>query len=303
MKRFFCLLAVSLLFGGCASLSKTQLESVNQLALTTKSFSAYPSRLMSELADIRFRRGAYFASTLSDPKLHLGLLDSIYNQKVFDAGASARMELTMKILDRYAQSLLLLSSDKYQKDLIPQAKSFGVSLDSLVALNNRIDGSVTLPVGLGGAVGKLVLLGGKQYSTIKQAREVVRFMAKADTIVATMTSHLERQLRSAEMNDLIAAEERALRSSYLSYLRQSAHVSIENDRDYLALKASIDGVKQLQARTIAAACDYRAAHKRVLAELRKRKPLKVVAKELQVLVEDMNDLRVTIQKLDFSKKK
>lgn len=303
MKRFFCLLAVSLLLGGCASLSKTQLESVNQLALTTKSFSAYPSRLMSELADIRFRRGAYFASTLSDPKLHLGLLDSIYNQKVFDAGASARMELTMKILDRYAQSLLLLSSDKYQKDLVPQAKSFGVSLDSLVALNNRIDGSVTLPVGLGGAVGKLVLLGGKQYSTIKQAREVVRFMAKADTIVATMTSHLERQLRSDEMNDLIAAEERALRSSYLSYLRQAAHVSIDNDRDYLALKASIDGVKQLQARIVAAACDYRAAHKRVLAELRKRKPLKVVAKELQVLVEDMNDLRVTIQKLDFSKKK
>jgi hypothetical protein len=322
VKKIIYLFVFSLLSGSCATLTKTQINSINQFAETSENFSAFPSKIMTELADIRVKRGLYFANTLSDPNLHIQEIDSIYSQKKFDYAVSKKADITFKIIDKYAQSLALLSSDKYFKDIGKQITNFGIGIDSLIALNNSISGTTKIPSGIGSAVGNLVLLGGKQYFRVKQAKELKKFISLADTLVSVMTTNLLEYLKSENINELIKNEERGIRESYLSYLQhinvetrtltiinnrkdtlESISVSgtkpaIENEMDYLELKTRIDGVRALQTKTIKATINLRKTHRKLLQEIEKKKNLKQTINELQVLFEDINDLKKSVQKID-----
>ena len=206
MKKCLCFFCLAVLIQGCASLSKSQIESVNQFAKTTQNFSAFPSHIMSELAEIRLARSLYYANSLSDANLHIDELDSSYEQNIFDNAMSTKVDITFMIIDKYAQSLLLLSSDKFGDDLVDQAKSFGIGIDSLVTLNNAIVGNEKLPRGIGAAVSQLVVIGGKQYIRIKQAKEIKKFVSIADTLVNTMCSHLLTFLKSSTIEDFIKGD-------------------------------------------------------------------------------------------------
>lgn len=321
MKRVNYILAISLLMGSCASLTKTQIHSVNQFAQTTREFSAFPGKIMTELADIRVKRSIYYVNSFSDPKLHIEELDSIYSQKIFDYRLSQKVDITFKIIDRYAQSLFLLSSDKYLKEIDKQGKDLGIDIDSLITLNNSIEGATRIPSGIGAAVSKLIVLGGKQYIKVKQAKEIKKYVSQADTLISVMSANLLEHLQSKNIDELIKNEERAIKRSYLSYLQQintetrtwtigktdtlvsisGTKSTIDNDRDYLDLKNRIDGVKQLRQKTIKATIDLRKAHKKLLREIQEKKDLKQSIKELKELHEEINDLNKTVQRIDLNK--
>lgn len=301
MKKVIYIISISLMLGSCASLTKTQVGAVNQFAQTTKDFSDFPSKIMKELADIRAKRGLYYANSLSDAKLHIAELDSTFSQRNFDYSVSSKVDVTFKIIDKYSQSLLLLSSDKYVNDIEKQAKNFGVDIDSLIKLNNSIDSTKKLPSGIGGAVSQLIVLGGKQFVKYKQAKEIKKFVGLADTLISVMTSNLLDYLKSKNINELIKGEEREITRNYLSYLQQNPKSSIENDREYLELKNSIDCLKKLQLKTIDATKNIRVAHKKLLKEISEKKDLKQTIKELQDLYEEIKDLKETIQKIETNK--
>lgn len=291
----------------CASLTKTQVEAVNQFAQTTKDFSDFPSKIMTELADIRYKRGLYYVNSLTDTlkegaELHIAELDSLYIQKNIDNSVSTKVDITFKIIDKYSQSLLLLSSDKYVDDISKQAKNFGVGIDSLINIYNSIDSAKILPSGIGGAVSQLIILGGKQYIKNKQAKEIKKFVGLADTLVSIMTINLLEYLTSTKINNIILGEERGIRRNYLSFLQQNINSSVESDENYLELKNSIDGVKKLQQKTIKATKNLRAAHKKLLNEISETKDLKETIMELQDLYEDINELKETVQKIETNNK-
>lgn len=141
MEKSLYILGISIILGGCASLTKTQIKSVNQFAETSKDFSAYPSKIMVELANVRLKRAIYYANFYYNvPDKYLNELDSAYNEKNRDYKLSEKVEITFKTIDKYAQSLLLLSSDKYNTDLKEQSNNFGNDIDSLINQYNRING-------------------------------------------------------------------------------------------------------------------------------------------------------------------
>jgi hypothetical protein len=291
MNRIIYLLILTIFLVSCASLSKTQIKTVNHFAQTTKDFSAFPGKIMTGLAEIRTRRGVYFANSLSDPKLHIDVLDSIYSNKIHAYKVSEKVDITFKIINKYAQSLELLSSDRYEIKLKDQATSFGLDIDSLVILYNNIDKTGKLPTGIGAAVGKLVIMGGQQYFRAKQAKEIKSFVHQADTLISTMTGNLLVFLKSENINELINAEERGINENYLSYIRQTSKTSIENDYEYLELKNSIDEVKKLRQQTITATRNLRETHKKLLIEIEKKKVFKESLKELQLLFEQIKELK------------
>lgn len=301
MKKLLLILTASFALVGCASLTKTQVEAVNQFAQTSKDFSLFPGKIMTELAEIRTKRGTYYANSLGVPELHIGVLDSVYFNKNHAFKVSSKVDITFKIIDKYAQSLILLSSDKYEKDLEKQAKNFGVGIDSLVKIYNNMDNSKNLPTGIGSSVSKLIIMGGKQYIRCKQAKEIQKFVPQADTLISVMTTNLLEFLQSKNINTLIMIEENGIKQNYLSFLRQTPKATIENENAYLELKNSIDGVKKLQEQTIKATKDLRAAHKKLLLEIKKRKDLKELVKEIQVLYEQIKELKSTVEKIETSK--
>ncbi len=298
IRSLFLVSIVFLLLPGCASLTDSQIKSVNQFAEITNKFSAFPGKIMTELAAIRVERGTYYANTLTDPKLHIGELDSIFSQKIFDYQISEKVDVTFKIIDTYSQSLLLLSSDKYIKDIAEQSEHLGVGLDSLVSKYNAIDPSAKLPVGIGQAISKLIILGGSQYVKAKQAKEIKRFVLQADTIVSKMTSNLLDYLESETINDLILFEEKEITRNYLSYLQLKPNVSIENERDYLSLKNRIYAVKQLQSQTIKATRNLKECHHRLALEISKKKNLKQTIEGFQEMYSEIKDLKKALSNIE-----
>jgi len=297
MSRIVFIFGIFFVLSSCASLTKTQIESVNQFAQTTKNFSAFPSKIMTELADIRVKRGIFYANSLTDPKLHITDLDSTFSQKKIDYRLSKKVDVTFKIIDKYSQSLELLTSDSYEKKIEKQSKNFGIDIDSLIRLNNSIKGATPIPSEIGGAVSKLIVFGGKQYVRSIQAKEVRKFVSLADTLISTMTFNLLEYLQSENINQLIAHEEREIKRNYLSFLQHTPKPTIENERDYMELKNDIDGVRQLQKQTIDATKELRGAHKKLLQEIEKKKNLKQTIGELQELYESISKIKETVQKI------
>jgi hypothetical protein len=308
MKKVFFLLLISFELISCSTLTKTQVESVNQFAQSTKNFSAFPSKIMSELADIRFNRGFFYATSLDtndsisinqlkNDSIIIDQLDKNLNQNIRDKKNSEKVDITFKILDKYAQSLALLSADKYEKDFTKQVKNFGISIDSLIAINNTIENSLSIPEGIGKAVSQLVVLGGKQYFRIKQAKEIKKFVTQADTLISIMTSNIKEFVGSKTVDYLISNEEKEITQNYLSYLRSGIKPIIETERQYLDLRRRILNVRQLQKQTLEATKDLRVAHKKLFQEIQSRKKLKQSLAELQEFVEDINTLNDTVQKI------
>jgi len=292
----FC--AVSLLAGACATLSKTQIESVNQFAKCSNDFSAFPSGIMTELANIRTIRGVWYANSLTIPKNHIDILDSVYFNSTHAYKLSEKSDITFRVIDKYAKSLALLSSDRYENEFVKQTEGFGVSLDTLIKRYNRIDNSRALPVGIGAAAGKLVIMGGRQYIRSKQAREIKKFVPQADTLVAIMTSNLLQFLKSENIDELIMAEEFGINQNYLSYIRQSHGTSPQDDFQYLGLKTRLDGVKQLRDKTITATKSMRKAHGELLESIQKKRNLVESLQGIKEMAEQVRDLKNTIDKIE-----
>jgi hypothetical protein len=298
VKKITLIFCIALIFSNCATLTKSQIESVNHFAKSSTNFSDYPSKIMEEMAEIRIKRGIYYANSLSDPKTHIDELDNIFEQWKFDHNASEKVDITFKIIDKYAQSLTLLSADKYSSDLEEQSEKFGINIDTLIAINNRLEGTTKIPVGIGASIGQLVVFSGKQYIRIKQAKEIKKFVGMADTLVHVMTNNLLEYLQSSSVNELIEGEEREITRNYLSYLQQSQKATIENEHDYIELKKKIEAVKELQQQTIGATIKLKKAHTKLLENLQKKKKLKDAIEEIQVLYEEIKLLKESIEKIE-----
>ncbi|WP_373057581.1 hypothetical protein [Zunongwangia sp. H14] len=301
MRKIILLLLLSAFISGCSSLSKSQIETVQQFGEVTSNFSAYPSAIMEELAEIRLKRGLYYASTLTDPMRHLDELDSIYSQKKYDYKVSEKIDVTFRVLDKYAQSLVLLSSGDYTANLQNNAAEFGVGMDSLVNLYNVKSNAEKLPAGIGEALGKIVGFSGDRYIKVKQSEKIKEYVTKADTLVLIMTSNLLEYLESSNLEELISYEEKMIRRNYLTYLQLTDTGTFESQREYLDLKSNLDAAKDLKALTIQSTKDLQAAHKELVQVVQKKQKLHSTIKELRVFYQQVAEIRETLNALKKDK--
>jgi hypothetical protein len=316
-QNLFICTAMLILLSSCASLTKSQVEAVHQFAQTSKNFSAYPSEVLAATAELRVKRGVYYTNSLQDPDdessddnidslnelavtAHVKELDDIYRAKKDDYRTSEKANITFKIIDKYAQSLLLLSSGKHATDMQAQAANFGVSLDSLINKYNSIEGATKVKPGVGGLIGSLIMAGGTQFIRARQAKEIQRFVPAADEMIGVMTGNLLEFLQSGKIAALIANEEKGIQSNYRSFLRHRKPY-IQNEWDYLELLAHLDRIKALRDQTTAATNSLRTAHSELLAAIKEKKTLTEAIAGIQSLYEDVNEIRSTIHELHTDK--
>jgi len=303
---FFFLLSLT----ACASLTETQINAVHQFATASKDFSDYPKKVSSELAAVREESRVFDANAQLDRTEHIQRLQKIYAEETLDASHSLKVELTFAVLDKYAQSLLLLStlnSDELEK----QAKNFGVEIDSLIVLYNGIGKVRKIPTGIGGAVSQVIAAGGKKYVRAQQAKDLKKFIPQGDVLVAGMTSdlinYLDKKIYVKSLNDslglkdLIASQRKSLEQDYGSYLSsiyfRNQNPPIERDREYLALLQRLDNVETLRTQTIAAAKKLRKAHAAIFKEIQAKRTLKTTINDIQALYDDVKKIRSTLAEI------
>ena len=321
------LLSILLVLSNCASLTKSQLSEINQFGKLTSNFSTFTSKLYPAYYEIHQKGLLYSASSYVNPEKHYDALKNAYDLKVTSDTISPKLELTLKIIDKYAQSLVLLTADNHSKQLDSATQSLDTNLEGLIGKYNKIDPTHALPKGIGTATAELITLGGKQFIRNRQAMEVKDLMTKGDYLIDQLCSSLLVYLQPKSKNPtdtvihflaLIANERQEIKQNYISYLglhreiirikdssdstreftgflQQQRFATLENDQDLLQILASLDNLSVLYGKTITAIKNLQTSHHKLTMDIRQKKKLKEFIPELREYGNDIKQLYNTLK--------
>jgi|GEM_PF-1142973 len=293
-----------LLFSSCASLTKSQVAAVNQFAQTSSNFSAFPSKIINGVHDLHIRHQLYAANAVPKGEDHVDQIKDVYDFKVKSTGLPEKMDITFRIIDKYAQSLLLLTGDKEITNLDSLSKTFGTGIDSLIKLYNARFPSDELPSGIGGAISALVSKGGEAYIRARQAEYIKEFVPRGDVLIGKMIDNLLDYLQNGiptpfdtvSVLGLVKEERVFTKRDYLTFVKLVTP-TIDNDRDYFQMLSDLDNIELLYRQTIQGAKDLRAAHAALLGVIKEKKTLRETIRELQDYYEAIKSLRATFSKI------
>ncbi len=198
-KTISTLISILLLYS-CASLTKSQLNEVNQFGQLTSHFSAFPGKVVSSYNQIHQQQELFRANSLPDPESNFQAIVEANDFKQKTDLITPKIDLTLKVIDQYAQGLILLTSDKHSKKLDTAAQGIGTNLDGLITQYNKINSGDQLPTGIGSAIAALITLGGDAYIRSKQADDVLKLVPQGDIVIAKMTDNIMDFLNTNNIN-------------------------------------------------------------------------------------------------------
>ncbi len=302
------LICVLLLGSGCASLTRSQLDEVNAFGKLTCNFSAYPGTIISTYNRVHVQAEIYRANSLPNPQNHFTAIEKAAKFNGLTKSFPDSIDLSLKIIDQYAQALILLTSDKHELKLDTSAIKFGTSLDGLVGSYNKADTTAKLPTGIGSAVAAAVAFGGEALIRTKQADDVKKVVPMGDQIIAKMTDNLLNFLgpendptHEGKLQMLIAQEKINVANSYRAYLglnrdtialekekdkfsgyiKHDRFATVTDDKECLQMLEDLDAIEALRVQCIKAVTALRKAHAKLLKDTQQREKLREYAQELQ----------------------
>ncbi len=282
----------------CRTVSTEQRKIVNQFALKTENFSAFPEKIWSEIAEIREARGVYYANSFIDPVSHLNELDAIVKERMNDDKVPGRVGSVFKILDHYADGLVELSSDAPFKTSSLLFGNFGGDLDVMIKEYNDFDKTRTLPTGVGSLLTKTFEEGTNAFIANRQYKALRKYVNRADTLVSVLCAEMVKYLSSVELNQLIKNEESGIRESFRFYFAKRSPPDINSGKAYVALMKRTENVNVLRLQTIHTVGNLKIAHQKIAEALSKRQTLKETVGDLNRFCQDVKTLNALIKKLN-----
>lgn len=277
------------LFQGCATLSSSKREYIQQFGLSTRNLPDYSLKLTDGLSNIRSKRGVYFANTLSTPNLHLNELDNIYNQQKIDEVNSTLFQNSFTMLSLYSTMLLKLSSNSYNEDLYDNIKELEYGLENLITINNQLTSS-NIPTGFINIAAKISFLSGKYYIGHNQNEEIKRLVTSSDSLITDISNNIVFHLKSDNLNSIIENEHMMLSRNYLSYIQQNKQTSVYSDLDYILLKNNLDKIKALKEKLIISVTNLKLAHNIMAVEVNKKNTTLDNINQLKELLITMSEI-------------
>lgn len=302
IKVLYCFVLLTLA-ASCMTLSRQQRGLVRQFALKTENFSAFPEKMMTELADIREIRGIYYANSFNDPETHLKELDAVFKERLKDDRIPARVVSSFKILDSYADGLVKLSSAERLTSGNELYVQLGTELETLVGDYRQITGSQKLPAGLGRILSQSMEIGPGTLFAHKQCKLLKRFVNQADTLVAIVCDEMVNFVSSEGLGKLIQNEASGVTESFRFYFTKRTPPAIESEKEYISLMKRIEVIRVMQKQIIRAANNLKSVHKELARELNRGKGIREMAVELNDFYREVEKLTVSVRALTNGPKK
>ncbi|HEY4323829.1 MAG TPA: hypothetical protein VGN20_07575 [Mucilaginibacter sp.] len=321
-KFFLPAIILSYFLSSCATLTKSQLNEVNAFGQLTSNFSAFPGTIVSNYNQVHRQTQIYRANSLAKPEAHVEAIAIANDFAKVTNPYEQKIDLSLKIVDQYAQGLILLTSNKHNKTLDTAATKFGTNLDGLVSTYNKIDPGAKLPTGIGAAVAAVITFGGDIYIRSKQAEDVKQVVPMGDVIIEKITINLLTFLgpiidtdRKEGLAYMIRQERITIANNYIAYLRlnrddisidrdkenfsgfikHERFASISDDKDYLKMLQDLDGAELLRQQCVQAVIGLRKAHAKLLQDIQQKVTLKQFAQELQDYGSEVQTIYKTIK--------
>jgi len=321
------LFGVTLLYTSCSTLTKSQLAEINTYGQLTEKYAGYPGKFVLSINSVRMKQELLSANSQLSAGDHFDKIKEAYDHKKANDKLGPKADLSFKIINKYAQALILLSSDQHQKTVDTAVNNFGTSLDGLIEKYNTINSSDPLPKGIGATVSELLMFGAKQYVKSQQAKKIKIFVNDADPMITKLTNNILVQLDGGlkasggatfTFTNLIGRLRNDLRGNYIDFLGDrittinkstkpgkqevTAYINytpatLDDDKECVQLLSDLDHLDVMLAELKAATVNIAKAHKKLLTEINSPRSLKENAEEIQMLGDNINSIKNSIQNI------
>jgi hypothetical protein len=315
-------LALVVICTGCSTLTQSQLNEVNCFGQLTCNFSACPGTIVGTLNHIHQQSEIYGANSQSNSAEHTKAIKQIKDFIDTTNLYTPQIDLSLKIINEYAQGLVLLTSTKHSQLIDTAAIKLGTNLDGLITTYNKVDPNAKLPTGIGSSVAAVIALGGDVYTRSKQAEDIKQVVPLGDQIIEKVTGNLLAFLGPAKGDTtntktlyyLIWHERKSAIIHYQKYLEMNRDevikkgdsdasfyivnkrfASITDDQNFLQMLQDIDNTEVLRGQCITAVTGLRKAHAKLLQDIKEKTTLKEYATELQAYSSEVRNAYNTIK--------
>ncbi len=301
MKRLNRYLIPFLLFLclACASLSKSQLKSIQSYAGLLKENSEFPSVAINKCINLKFDIELLNSGTFSDSLVNKKLWMS-YKGKEEALKKALKVNLTVKIITHYATALYNLSSPEPIEALSQSSENLGKNVDKLVEQYNSLSAGKDLPVGIGPLISGALSLAGKHFIRAKQAHEIKKLIYAGDTLIGILTDNLAAELEKLLIKEWIPALKADLATRQENLLANlnpkgdyKAYYATQYNKEIAAIIVKIDNIEQLSREVIQATRKIKKAHAQIIETMQQKKKITEILSEtyeLYLSVKELADL-------------
>jgi hypothetical protein len=286
IRTISCLILVFLM--GCASLTKTQINSVNKYALLLEKNSDYPGAILTEYINIQYEIQKLNTGTFHDTLVNTKLWNS-YKGKNKALKEVRKVDLSLKIIGEYAAALNKLSSKELYENIKNPSQKLGTHIDTLINEFNSINNN-PIPAGIGMLISKGLTECGQSYVKNKQAKELKKFIQEGEPLVSLTTTCINNNLDTLIIRQWIPGLKLDLKVRQENLLQNlnpkgdyKAYYATEFNKEVALLMVRIDNLDQLAIKTISSVKRLGKAHSELLKNIQERKQIKEVLKETQRL--------------------
>jgi len=280
----------------CAVLTKSQLQMVTKLSVTSDSVAITPKVIFDELTTVRLERGLFYAASLTSATAREKEINALATASIADEQLVNRAGAYVSVLNSYLRSLRSISADARWSTYGTEWRGIGRNIDSLIIRLNQTDFLDTdITVGWAKLSGQYIGYMSENYMRSRQAKTVKQFVTEGDTLVAACADGLIELLRKGELEELIENEIAGLKNNYEAYLHRvessGKMPDISDDRRYIELVKRLEAAKKTRSHCVTALQSLKRAHNKLVKELEKRKKTEYVFEELL----ELNTLALYLQ--------
>jgi len=286
---------------GCASLTKTQVESVNTYSTLLEKYADYPGSIIKEFIQLKYDVELLNTGTFSDTVVNTRLWTS-YNGKKKALEEAAKIDLGIQLIAEYASALAKLSSKDLSDKVVSSTKKMGTDMDSLISvINSKSD--LKIPSGIGELVKSSYSSIGSIYVKHRQAKDLKRFVGEGEKIIPLITEVIKTDLIKMVINNWLPPLKNDLKNRQENFLRNipvsEYKVFLANyyNRDVAVLIARIDNLEQLATKTIKSVDNITKAHKQLYENIQERKKIVEFLSETHNLYLSVKDIYTNYQNL------
>lgn len=273
----------------CSVLSKSQLENINTFATAAKNYSNFPGKVVKKSQQLHYNNDVLEASAIPDSTQ---IIRSLTKAKVeFEKGLafSKKMDVSLKLIQKYAALLKQLSSNSFTDDLGKNAKELSGDLNSAISLFNT-ELSAHIPDNVGKGISQIITIIGDRVIKNKQSKALKKFIPIGDTLIQITAQNVVSALDS-DLKPLLEDYKATFQSDFkIIIFNHSDKIDYNLLQFYIKTTSDYADVESLRKRCIHAANKMASSHTELKDNIMKKKNLTELLSETKDFIADVKNL-------------
>lgn len=303
----YLLFAVLIVFSGCKTmLTTTHTNNVEGFARSAKTLSTAPGELYRNISDFRHELRLIESSTLFSSDKVIPRLDNIADmRRQFETNA-AQINQACMIINAYAQSLLALVDEGYQKEIEEEDENLALQLNSAISAYNK-NFNKNIPAGVGDFLGVVINKIGSVKLRKLQKEYLKEFVVQGDVIVDDVCDYFAVEVASSLNNEMLSLNSQFVNvmGNFYDNIEQYQRNQNINPFDYLkyynpmyiSLKDKLTGLHKLKLATVSGMKGIQTTHDKLKESVLADNPVNLkddilslfdTVKEIKSVYDDMD---------------